>query len=89
MEIYNHLAKQFPTNTYILAQQAKTAYSVQGLCAFLEFFFSLVDLEKSEQLFDNLATLDPFRIATMDTYSNVLYVSGILCVIDSCFCLTR
>lgn len=31
MKIYVHLSEQFPNNTYILAQTAQTAYSIQGM----------------------------------------------------------
>ena len=32
------------------------------------------EFDRAEQLFDNLAVIDPFRLTNMDVYSNILYV---------------
>lgn len=42
----------------------------------LKRFVVLADFATAEELFDLLLKHDPYRLASMDIYSNILYVSG-------------
>ena len=59
--IITTLAGTFPNSTYLL-QQSAVAYYYQR------------NFELSQQLFDQLREIDPYRIDCLDIYSNILYV---------------
>ncbi|DAZ98338.1 TPA: hypothetical protein N0F65_007145 [Lagenidium giganteum] len=60
-QLLDHLQAIFPHSTYILAQKALTCYHMR-------------DFDQAQEHFEALALVDPYRVETMDVYSNVLYV---------------
>eukprot|EP01125_Pyxidicula_operculata_P014862 TRINITY_DN5005_c0_g1_i1.p1 TRINITY_DN5005_c0_g1~~TRINITY_DN5005_c0_g1_i1.p1 ORF type:complete len:389 (-),score=46.41 TRINITY_DN5005_c0_g1_i1:143-1309(-) len=62
LKTYQSLEKYFTDNTYILAQIAVVKYNMQ-------------EFDDAERYFERLLQDDPCRLANMDTYSNILYVT--------------
>lgn len=61
VEELQYLHTVFPTFTYLKAQNALINYNY-------------MDYMNSENLFDQIVKLDPYRLDDLDTYSNILYV---------------
>eukprot|EP00049_Salpingoeca_infusionum_P009177 m.152402 g.152402 ORF g.152402 m.152402 type:complete len:378 (+) comp14260_c0_seq8:74-1207(+) len=61
LTIYRDLEATFPESTFILAQIG-LAYN------------NMRDLERTQETFEALAVVDPYRLNHVDVYSNVLYV---------------
>lgn len=60
-ELYAKLKISFPDSSYILSQIATCQYIMQNF-------------DDSQALFVELRNRDPFKLASLDTYSNILYV---------------
>jgi len=60
-ELYTMLRKQFPDSSYILSQIASCHYNMRNF-------------DTSQQVFEEVRKKDPYKLATLDTYSNILYV---------------
>mmetsp|Transcript_13992 Transcript_13992/g.32886 ORF Transcript_13992/g.32886 Transcript_13992/m.32886 type:complete len:598 (-) Transcript_13992:229-2022(-) len=60
-EIYDSLRQHFPESSYILSQVATCLYNVRNFDA-------------SQAAFDEMRRRDPYKLASLDTYSNILYV---------------
>jgi len=60
-DIYTELRRVFPDSTYILSQVATCQYNMRNFDA-------------SQVLFDEVRKRDPYKLASLDTYSNILYV---------------
>ena len=61
MEIFDSLEHIFPNSKHVLSEKALISYHTR-------------DFDESQELFEQLRELDPHRLTTMDTYSNILYV---------------
>ncbi|CAD7934368.1 unnamed protein product [Amoebophrya sp. A25] len=61
LTLYHHLQTRFPSSTYILAQIGVVEYNRK-------------DYEESLATFHRMRTLDPHKLESLDTYSNILYV---------------
>ena len=61
MEIFDSLEHMFPNSKHVLSEKALISYHTR-------------DFDESQELFEQLRELDPHRLTTMDTYSNILYV---------------
>lgn len=62
LDMYVELRRhKFPGSSYILSQIATCHYNVRNFDA-------------SHSVFDELRKRDPYKLATLDTYSNILYV---------------
>lgn len=55
------LLKVFPTSLHLKSQQALISYHMR-------------EFDAAERLYDEIFTVDPFRVDDIDTYSNILYV---------------
>lgn len=60
-DIYTQLRRHFPDSSYILSQLATCQYI-------------LIDFHLSQSLFDDVRKRDPYKLTSLDTYSNILYV---------------
>lgn len=60
-ERYAGLQRHFPESSYILSQTATCQYNMRNFDA-------------SQVMFDEVRRKDPFKLTSMDTYSNILYV---------------
>lgn len=60
-ELYVRVRGNFPGSSYILSQIATCQYNMRNFDA-------------SQDLFDEVRKRDPFKLASLDTYSNILYV---------------
>jgi len=60
-ELYATLRKQFPESSYILSQIASCYYNMRNF-------------DTSQITFEEVRKKDPYKLATLDTYSNILYV---------------
>lgn len=60
-ELYTWLKRHFPDSSYILSQIATCHYNVRNFDA-------------SQLAFDEMRKRDPYKLASLDTYSNILYV---------------
>lgn len=60
-KLYAVLRRHFPDSSYILSQVATCCYNVRNFDA-------------SQQSFDEMRKRDPYKLASLDTYSNILYV---------------
>lgn len=60
-ELYTLLRRYFPDSSYILSQVATCYYNMRNFDA-------------SQVSFDEMRKRDPYKLASLDTYSNILYV---------------
>lgn len=60
-ELYASLRRYFPDSSYILSQVATCYYNMRNFDA-------------SQVSFDEMRKRDPYKLASLDTYSNILYV---------------
>lgn len=60
-ELYSTLRRHFPESSYILSQIASCYYNMRNFDA-------------SQVAFEEVRKKDPYKLATLDTYSNILYV---------------
>lgn len=60
-DIYCSLRRQFPESSYILSQIATCYYNMRNFDA-------------SQVSFDEVRKKDPYKLSSLDTYSNILYV---------------
>jgi len=60
-ELYSTLQRHFPESSYILSQIASCYYNMRNF-------------DTSEKTFEEVRKKDPYKLATLDTYSNILYV---------------
>jgi len=60
-ELYTSLRRHFPDSSYILSQIASCHYNMRNFDA-------------SQVTFEEVRKRDPYKLATLDTYSNILYV---------------
>jgi len=60
-ELYTTLRGHFPESSYILSQIASCYYNMRNFDA-------------SQVTFEEVRKKDPYKLATLDTYSNILYV---------------
>jgi len=60
-ELYTVLRRHFPESSYILSQIASCYYNMRNFDA-------------SQVTFEEVRKKDPYKLATLDTYSNILYV---------------
>eukprot|EP01083_Nonionella_stella_P070814 189682_1 len=61
LPLLTRLRSRFPQSAHVLAQEAVMHYTMR-------------QLDEAHERFEELKERDPFRLETMDTYSNVLYV---------------
>jgi len=61
MSIYDHLLRCFPDSSYLLAQMATCYYNMRNF-------------DEAQLRFDELRKKDPYKLTSLDTYSNILYV---------------
>lgn len=61
LEIYRVLRRSFPESSHLLSQVA--------IC-----YYNMRNFDASQQAFEELRRKDPHRLASLDTYSNILYV---------------
>lgn len=59
--LYVQLQKHFPESSYILSQLAACHYNMR-------------DFDTSQSVFEDVRKKDPYKLVSMDTYSNILYV---------------
>lgn len=60
-ELYSTLRRRFPGSSYVLSQIATCHYNMRNF-------------DQSQQAFDEVRKRDPYKLASLDTYSNILYV---------------
>merc|ERR550514_1365649 len=60
-DVYSSLQRYFPNSSYILAQIATCYYNMRNF-------------DLSQVSFDEVRKKDPYKLASLDTYSNILYV---------------
>lgn len=60
-DLYTGLRRHFPESSYILSQIATCYYNMRNFDA-------------SQQAFEEVRRRDPYKLASLDTYSNILYV---------------
>jgi anaphase-promoting complex subunit 8 len=61
LDIYGRLEHMFPSSKHVLSEKALVSYHMR-------------DFDESEELFEQLRDKDPYRLDSIDTYSNILYV---------------
>lgn len=59
--LYKELLRSFPGSPYIISQMATCEYNMRNFDA-------------SQVLFEDVRKRDPYKLASLDTYSNILYV---------------
>lgn len=59
--LYGILRQQFPGSSYLLSQVATCHYNMRNF-------------DQSHHAFEEVRRRDPYKLASMDTYSNILYV---------------
>jgi len=60
-QLYENLRQHFPESSYILSQIATC-------------FYNMRNFDASQSAFDEVRKKDPYKLASLDTYSNILYV---------------
>jgi anaphase-promoting complex subunit 8 len=60
-DVYSALQSYFPNSSYILSQVA--------IC-----YYNMRNFDSSQVAFDEVRKKDPYKLASLDTYSNILYV---------------
>jgi len=61
LDLYRGLRRFFPDSSYIASQIATCHYNMRSF-------------EESQQSFDEVRRRDPYKLTSLDTYSNILYV---------------
>ena len=59
--LYTELAAAFPDSAYLTAQLATS-------------FYNMRNFDSSQAAFERMRKRDPYRLTSLDTYSNILFV---------------
>jgi len=71
IELCNALLIKFPNSVFLIDTIAHSYYCLQGMCIGL---ISQLEYDLSQENFEKLIIIDPYRLENMDTFSNILFI---------------